>query len=277
MEKWTTIKKRIETTLKTRGLKNPNIRLNALKSIDSILDDKYKVEPLGLLKIDKKKIKEELSRKKGSNLNSAESSIINHIYDVINDKPLPIKEIEYQTPKNKTISKKENIDNGSIVSFAPFIPLNIKILILGTMPGDDSLQTFEYYHKPQNCFWKIIFDLFSPNTFSNDYKKKLNILANNHIGLWDVLSNCNRKGSLDADITDEEFNDIDALLKKNPDITKIIFNGGKASKYFAKANHKTAISNIILPSTSSSNRKPYAEKLKEWKSALIENNQALAK
>lgn len=271
MENWNIIKNRIERTLKTSGLKNPNIRLNALKSIDLILDNKYKVEPLALLKIDKKKIKEELSRKKGSNLNSAESCIINHIYDVINDEPLQIKGIECQTPKINIISKKENVNNSSKVSFAAFTPNNIKILILGTMPGDDSLKTSEYYHKPQNCFWKIIFDIFSPNNFSNNYENKLNLLADNHIGLWDVLSYASRKGSLDLNIKDEEFNDIDGFIKENPNITKIIFNGKKASKYFAKAKYKTTISSITMPSTSSAYTKPYSEKLKEWKSALIEN------
>ena len=214
MKKWNEIKISIEKDLRNSGLKNPNIRINALKSIDSILDNKYKNEPLDLINIDKKKIKEELSRKKGYDLNAAESSIINHIYNVINNEPLPIKSIDNQNTNVKQVSKKEDVEVSSKISFDAFIPNNIKILILGTMPGNDSLKTAEYYHKSQNCFWKIMFDVFSPNDFSNNYENKLNLLACNQIGLWDVLSYCKRNGSLDKDIRDEELNDIDGLLKE---------------------------------------------------------------
>jgi len=270
MEKWNKIIIRIEKELRNSGLKNPNIRLNALKKIDSILDNKYKNEPSDLLKIGKLNIKVELIREKGYDLNSAELSIINHIFTVINNEPLPIKGIEYRNANVKTDTKKNDIFNNSKVSFEPFISKQSKILILGTMPGDDSLKTAEYYHKLQNCFWKIIFDVFNPNNFSKNYENRLKLLADNQIGLWDVLSYCNRMGSLDIDIRDVEFNDIDGLLKENPNITKIIFNGEKASKYFVKSQFQSTISKIILPSTSSANTKSYAEKLRIWKTALID-------
>lgn len=40
-----------------------------------------------------------------------------------------------------------------IQSLQPIIDENSEILILGTMPGKESLESEEYYASPNNSFW----------------------------------------------------------------------------------------------------------------------------
>lgn len=83
---WEAIKKSIQDDLNSRNLKNPNIRLNALDRIENLLKIHYpelinnpKIE---FNLIDKKELKEKLGVYKDQNkINSAESSIINEIYN----------------------------------------------------------------------------------------------------------------------------------------------------------------------------------------------------
>ena len=82
---WLEIKTSITESLLSRGLKNPNIRLNALKNIEDILDKNfpdYITNPkVNFAIIDKDDLKSELSKfKQSEKLNSAEISIINEIY-----------------------------------------------------------------------------------------------------------------------------------------------------------------------------------------------------
>jgi len=83
--KWFEIKNSIKNDLKTRGLSNPNIRLNALDNLEEILKRNFPEylnnpkEKFG--KIDKDEFKNRISKfKSNQKLNSAESSIINEIY-----------------------------------------------------------------------------------------------------------------------------------------------------------------------------------------------------
>ncbi|NLN94687.1 MAG: DNA-deoxyinosine glycosylase [Bacteroidales bacterium] len=93
--------------------------------------------------------------------------------------------------------------------FPPIIDGNTKVLVLGTMPGDRSILTGEYYANPKNQFWKIIFRVFNSGESVLDYNDKIELLLKNKIGLWDVLFRANRAGSLDSNIYNEEFNDFE--------------------------------------------------------------------
>ena len=50
-------------------------------------------------------------------------------------------------------------------SFPPSVYPGAKVLILGSMPGEESLRQQQYYAFPQNAFWKIMGELFG---FSRD-------------------------------------------------------------------------------------------------------------
>jgi G:T/U mismatch-specific DNA glycosylase len=152
-----------------------------------------------------------------------------------------------------------------ISSFPPIIDHASKILILGSIPGVKSLEKQQYYAHPQNAFWKIIFTLFNED-FTEDYSQKLRILKKHHIALWDVIDSCERKGSLDSEIRNEEANQIAELLEEHPDIKAIFCNGGKSYKNLQKILGKNfRIPVYLLPSTSPLHTISLERKLDEWK------------
>jgi hypoxanthine-DNA glycosylase len=155
-----------------------------------------------------------------------------------------------------------------IFSFPPIISNDSKILILGSIPGVKSLEKQQYYGHPQNKFWKIIFELFNEG-FTEDYEERLNVLKKHHIALWDVIDSCERKGSLDSEIKNEEANQIEELLEDYPNIIAIFSNGGKSYKNLQKLlgkNFKIPI--YLLPSTSPLHTISFERKLEEWKKIL---------
>jgi hypoxanthine-DNA glycosylase len=151
-------------------------------------------------------------------------------------------------------------------SFAPITSTDVKILILGTMPGTKSLELNQYYGHSQNNFWKFMFTILQED-FSADYNAKKTLLQKNKIALWDVLQYCDRVGSLDSAIKNEIANDFEDFLEQHPRIETILFNGQKAASFFKKYVHlKKDYRLITLPSTSPANAsKSFQSKLEEWK------------
>mgnify|MGYP001486952823 CR=1 FL=1 len=158
--------------------------------------------------------------------------------------------------------------------FPPLVDENTEVLILGTMPGDESIRTGQYYANPANQFWKIMFHVFNSGAKLIDYNDKTELLLSNGIGLWDVLSGANRVGSLDSNIHNEELNDFEQLFKDCSKIRAIIFNGQNPAEYFRGIKKISKdIELFILPSTSSANtNKTFEEKLQEWKDVLMKYN-----
>lgn len=153
----------------------------------------------------------------------------------------------------------------TVHSFPYFVNSNTEILILGTMPGLISLAKQEYYANPRNHFWKIMFTLFDAMPIYEVFEEKVQFLLSNKIGLWDVLRNCKRKGSLDIHIKNQNENDFETLFNEFPNITKIIFNGKESHKYFLKKfGQIEGITYFVMPSTSPANTMSFDNKLKIW-------------
>ncbi len=150
-------------------------------------------------------------------------------------------------------------------SFPPIAKSDAKILILGTMPGKKSLEINEYYGFKHNTFWKIMFKLFEQE-FSEDYNVKKKLLLENKIALWDTLKFCERKGSLDSNIKNEEANNFKKFFLEHTNIKDVIFNGKASYNFFKKyVGLNDDFNYYILPSTSPANAmKKYEVKLKEW-------------
>ncbi|NBL65178.1 DNA-deoxyinosine glycosylase [Flavobacterium sp. NST-5] len=155
-------------------------------------------------------------------------------------------------------------------AFLPVIDEHSKILILGTMPGEKSLELQEYYGNKGNSFWKLIFTIFNKSLTQN-YHEKLKLLTENNIALWDVLAFCERKGSLDTNIKNEVANDFEDLFQKYPNITKVFFSSKNAEKYYDKyIGRKLGIEYVTLPSPSGANAsKTFEQKLEEWRQINI--------
>ena len=165
--------------------------------------------------------------------------------------------------------KKINLNDYS-QSLTPIIGKNPQYLILGTMPGKESLRHQQYYAHSSNTFWQILFHLFNTNIEDN-YNDKVTFLLNNKIALWDVCRFCYRKGSLDSDIQKEIPNDIPNFIGQNPTINKIIFNGQKAEKLYKK--HFEFLNNIeyftVLSSSPANAVFTFEQKLENWELAIF--------
>jgi hypoxanthine-DNA glycosylase len=152
------------------------------------------------------------------------------------------------------------------LAFLPIVDQKSKILLLGTMPGEQSLKLQQYYGHRGNQFWKIVFNLFN-QSFSDNYEIKRQLLLSKGIALWDVLENCEREGSSDHKIKNEVANDFASFYQKFPSVKNVFFTSKKAEEFYGKYVHKN--SHVIyhnLPSPSSANTwKTFEEKVAEWK------------
>jgi hypoxanthine-DNA glycosylase len=139
------------------------------------------------------------------------------------------------------------------------------VLILGSMPGAESLRRQEYYAHPRNAFWRIMAELFGEGE-PGDYEAKKRLLAREGIALWDVAGSCRREGSLDQRIRDVEPNDFPALFAASVRISHIFFNGAKAAELFRRcATLPAGVETVRLPSTSPAHTMSYAGKLSAWR------------
>ena len=154
--------------------------------------------------------------------------------------------------------------------FAPVIDKNTEILILGSLPSDISILKGEYYANPQNQFWKIIFTIFNNGVPIVDYKEKLALLLKNKIGLWDVLTEAIRPGSLVSNIKQEVLNDFSGLFTDYPKIRLLAINGDKAFNLYLKKRAGLPQKELVrLTSSSPANTsKNVLLKVKEWQVAL---------
>lgn len=151
-------------------------------------------------------------------------------------------------------------------SFQPIVDEQSCVLILGSMPGVESLRLQQYYANPRNQFWKLIFALFEMEPFE-DYEERLVFLKHRSIALWDVLESCSREGSLDSKIREEQVNDLRGLFQEYPNLKAVMFNGSKAFETYKKSVGFSATGHLTfhkLTSSSPANTKKYESKLTDW-------------
>lgn len=155
-----------------------------------------------------------------------------------------------------------------ICSFPPVAKPDARILILGSMPGQASLDANQYYAHPRNLFWRIMGELTGAGP-DVAYDKRMDILISKQIALWDVLQSCVREGSLDADIEEEVANDFPGFFKSHPQITHIFFNGQKAFKTYKSCDFVSSATLHVLPSTSPAHAAlSFDDKLQMWSKIL---------
>ena len=150
-------------------------------------------------------------------------------------------------------------------SFPPVVDEQARVLVLGTLPGEESLRVQQYYAHPRNLFWPILFALFDAVPAS-DYDAKLAFARAQRVALWDVCAIGEREASADATIRREIPNQIDLLLDAHPSIAAVAFNGTGARRLYDR--HLPRRPNIVylaMPSTSPAHaRLNFAAKLAQW-------------
>lgn len=153
-------------------------------------------------------------------------------------------------------------------SLAPVASAEARVLILGSMPGAESLAKQQYYAHPRNAFWPIMAEICD-FTAALPYPERLLALQGSGFALWDVLAYCEREGSLDSAIRNEQPNDFNAFLTSHTKIQLLAFNGAKALQSFRRlvlpqltVAHPAL---LALPSTSPAHAAmPFVEKLRQW-------------
>lgn len=152
-------------------------------------------------------------------------------------------------------------------SFAPIIDYRSKIIIVGSLPGEQSLKKQQYYGNPNNFFWRIIYALFD-EPFEEDYVQRCEFIKNHGIALWDAAYSATNINSLDSNIRDEVPNDFEILFKEYPGIRYIIFNGAKAENIYKKYYGHLDMPSIRLCSTSpipTKYAKNFNDRLNAWR------------
>ena len=173
----------------------------------------------------------------------------------------------------------------------PVVNNDSEILILGSLPGDKTLEENEkiesdenntprYYCKSSNRFWKIIAALQNQSgKFSFSDAEKSNLLKMARIALWDVCKTADRENSDDKNIKNAifDYESIKNFIQNNPNIKTIAFNGKKASKIFSKKYQEKMNAELsprqinflpYLPSSSGLNKKTLDQLIEGWKEIL---------
>lgn len=155
--------------------------------------------------------------------------------------------------------------------FPPIEDAGARILILGSMPGRESLRAGQYYAHPRNAFWPIMEELTGSQP-AQPYPVRVQMLKTAGIALWDVLASCRRPGSLDADIDPSSIypNDFQTFSLNHPGISRVYFNGAMAEKCYQKYVQCTiSLHYQRLPSTSPAHASlSYAQKLAAWRTLI---------
>jgi hypoxanthine-DNA glycosylase len=151
--------------------------------------------------------------------------------------------------------------------FPPVVDARTRLLILGSLPGEKSLAVQEYYGNRQNRFWHFMTELLGADLVAMGYGERLDCLLRHGVGLWDVVAEASRKGSLDADLRDPRANDLLGLLEEFPRIDTLAFNGATAGRLGLRqlGRHAERFRIHVLPSSSPAHTLAPAEKMKQWR------------
>ena len=150
-------------------------------------------------------------------------------------------------------------------SFAPVVDRGVRVLVLGSLPGEQSLALARYYGNPRNQFWALTGAAIERDLVSLDYEARLEALLAARVGLWDTIGSARRGGSLDGAIKDHVSNDLCSLIEKMPELRAVAFNGGKSASIGMKQlAGRSGLALVPLPSSSPAFTLPFAEKLAAW-------------
>jgi len=164
---------------------------------------------------------------------------------------------------------------------APLVAPDTRVLVLGSFPGQRSLQLQQYYAHPQNQFWPILRALWPQALWpeSSDYAKRCACTLAHGLGVWDVYASCEREGSLDSAIRNAELNDFPTLLQRCPQLKGIAHNGGESFRHAHAVEQSLAHAGLAgrvrlhkLPSTSPANASwTFERKLAAWRAVMQEH------
>lgn len=149
--------------------------------------------------------------------------------------------------------------------FPAVVDANTRVLILGSLPGEASLAVQQYYGNPRNAFWRLMEGVLGTPLVPLAYDDRLTALLSHGVGLWDVIAEADRPGSLDAAIRDPAANDLVTLVETLPALRLVAFNGGTASKLGGRLVGDR-VATLAMPSSSPAHAaRSFAQKAEAWR------------
>jgi hypoxanthine-DNA glycosylase len=149
-------------------------------------------------------------------------------------------------------------------SFPPVTNPQTRLLLLGSLPGEQSLAEARYYANPRNHFWRLMSAVVEVDLVALDYPYRLGALMTAGVGLWDSVASAERQGSLDGAIRAHRANPLAELASRLPELRAVGFNGGTSARIGMKELSATPLTLLPLPSSSPAYTLPFEEKQKAW-------------
>ena len=152
--------------------------------------------------------------------------------------------------------------------FEPVFDERSRVLILGSFPSELSRQNDFYYGNPRNRFWRVIAACAGEEE-PQDIPAKKELLLSHGLALWDVIEECDIKGSSDASIKNVTPAHIERIIGAAR-IERVICNGSVAGRLYRKyLQYRVGLQAQVLPSTSPANASWSEERLcARWAEAL---------
>ena len=198
---WREIREAIRSDVLGRNLVNPRLRLSALDSVDRLVNKRYP-EFLSdwavIVGFGKQKVSSDLARLKANGrLNGAEKSVLTQAFVAAANSPLRLitRKSAHDLGSLATTSKilpggsSEKEKANKKVGLCPVIFPTSRLLILGTLPGDESIQLQRYYAAANNQFWRILALVYGEQ-IGTDYAARLEFLRRSGIALVGCSSRC---------------------------------------------------------------------------------------
>ena len=150
-------------------------------------------------------------------------------------------------------------------SFAAVADEATRLLVLGSLPGEESLARAQYYAHPRNHFWRLIGAVAEIELVPLPYEARLEALRAAGIGLWDTVASAHRTGSLDGAIREHAPNPLAELVAQLPRLRAVGFNGAKSAAIgMPQLAGREDLALIPLPSSSPAYTLPFEAKLERW-------------
>lgn len=151
-------------------------------------------------------------------------------------------------------------------AFAPVVDAQTQLLILGSLPGDQSLAAGQYYANPRNRFWQLVGEVIERTDLPDlSYQGRLEALLSHGVGLWDAIGSAERDGSLDSSIRAVEAAGLAGLVNTLPYLRAIAFNGKTSARIGRAQLADSKFALIDLPSSSPAHAAMlFAQKRQIW-------------
>ena len=149
---------------------------------------------------------------------------------------------------------------------APVVTADTRLVILGSFPGVASLAAQQYYAHPRNRFWELVGAVIGIDLRAQAYDERLASLRAHRVGVWDVIAQAEREGSLDSAIRGHAPNALVELVERLPQLRAIAFNGGTSARIGRRQLESLGrpLALIDLPSSSPAYTLAFEEKHRVW-------------